>query len=105
MEDSFTKKLISEADRLYAESIKEFEEREKERIAKFDELTKANIKLQERLVQCCIDFINETGNKDIWRVAFTADCLQESAKEGKWVPCTDSTCEVEGNDGITAFSA
>lgn len=52
--------------------------------------------LQERLVQCCIDFINETGDKTIERVCFTADALQESAKHGFWQPCTDSTCDTEG---------
>ena len=75
--------------------------------------TKENNKLaralQERLVQCCIDFIKETGNKDIWRVIFTADCLQESAKAGSWQSCTDSTCELQGNqddeNNIISFSA
>lgn len=52
--------------------------------------------LQERLVQCCIDFIKETGNKEIYQVIFTADCLQESAKAGSWQACTDSTCELQG---------
>lgn len=61
--------------------------------------------LQDRLVQCCLDFINEKGNTDIWRVNFTADCLQESAKYGSWQPCTDSTCELEGKDGTISFSA
>lgn len=61
--------------------------------------------LQKRLVQCCLDFINETGNKEIWRVSFTADCLQESAKHGEWCPCTDSTCELEGTEGTISFSA
>ena len=51
--------------------------------------------LQERLVQCCIDFIKETGDTRIDRVSFTADCLQESSKHGSWQPCTDSTCELE----------
>ena len=60
--------------------------------------------LQKRLVQCCLDFINETGNKEIMRVSFTADCLQESAKHGKWCPCTDSSCELEGADGTISFS-
>jgi hypothetical protein len=51
--------------------------------------------LQERLVQCCIDFIKETGDTQIDRVKFTADCLQESSKHGSWQSCTDSTCELE----------
>ena len=60
--------------------------------------------IQERLVQCCIDYINETGKKEIGRVSFTADCLQESAKFGSCQPCTDSTCEIEYNNGDTEFS-
>lgn len=52
--------------------------------------------LQERLVQTCLDFIREKGDKYIWRVEFTADELQESAKEGKWMPCTDSFITLEG---------
>ena len=65
--------------------------------------------LQERLVQCCIDFIRETGNKEISKVIFTADSLQTSAKAGSWQPCTDSTCELQCllNDDIytVSFSA
>lgn len=52
--------------------------------------------LQERLVQTCLDFIREKGDKYIWRVEFSADELQESAKEGKWMPCTDSFITLEG---------
>ena len=58
-----------------------------------DELAK---ELQERLVQTCLDFIREKGDKYIWRVEFSADELQESAKEGKWMPCTDSSLVLEG---------
>lgn len=57
-----------------------------------DEITpkeKAKI-LQERLMQCCIDYINETSDTDIHEVNFYADSLQESAKNGTWQPCTDS---------------
>lgn len=61
--------------------------------------------LQDRLVQCCIDFINETKNTDICRVIFTADCLQGSAKYGEWSACTDSTCEIENEVGTISFSA
>ena len=46
--------------------------------------------LQERLVQCCIDYINETGDNEIQEVNFRVDSLQESAKSGDWQPCTDS---------------
>jgi len=51
--------------------------------------------LQERLVQCCIDYINENGDKDIQEVHFNADELQESAKNKKWSPCTDSYIELD----------
>ena len=51
--------------------------------------------LQDRLVQCCIDYIKEIGDTNIDRVIFTADALQESSKYGSWQPCTDSTCELE----------
>lgn len=50
--------------------------------------------LQERLVQCCIDYINENGDKDIQEVHFNADELQESAKNKEWSPCTDSFIEL-----------
>ncbi len=62
-------------------------------IPRQDDLAK---ELQERLVQTCLDFIKEKGDKYIWRVEFTADELQESAKEGKWMPCTDSFITLEG---------
>lgn len=58
-----------------------------------DELAR---ELQARLVQTCLDFIKEKGDKYIWRVEFTADSLQESAKDGRWMPCTDSFIELEG---------
>lgn len=51
-------------------------------------------KLQERLVQCCIDYIRETGDTEIEEVDFRADLLQESAKKGTWQPCTDSLIEM-----------
>lgn len=49
--------------------------------------------LQEKLVQTCIDFINEKGLCDVQEIHFRADCLQESAKYKQWMPCTDSCCE------------
>ena len=52
-------------------------------------------RLQEKLVQCCIDFIKENGDTELERVEFNADCLQESAKHGSWQSCTDSYCGVE----------
>ena len=47
-------------------------------------------KLQDRLVQCCIDFINENNLGDLERVDFNADGLQISSEFGKWSPSTDS---------------
>lgn len=56
--------------------------------------------LQKRLVQTCIDFINEHKNdeqvKEIEVVEFNVDNLQESAKNGKWLPYTDSYCSLYG---------
>ena len=62
-------------------------------IPRHDNLAK---ELQERLVQTCLDFIKEKGDKFIYRVAFSADSLQESAKEGHWMSCTDSSITLEG---------
>ena len=54
-------------------------------------LTKEEIgKLQEILVQSCIDFINENNIVDLDEIDFRVDVLQESAKYGSWQPCTDS---------------
>ena len=62
--------------------------------------TKKDIEdLQGRLVQCCINFVNERGLTDIYRVEFNADELFESAKSGEWMPCTDSYLGVEGLKG------
>ena len=46
--------------------------------------------LQDRLIQCCIDFINENNLGDLERVDFTADGLQISSEFGEWSPATDS---------------
>ena len=50
----------------------------------------------KRLVKTCIDFINEKGLKDVWRVEFNADDLQASADYGDWHPATDSYLELQG---------
>lgn len=70
------------------------------------ESNKLASELQDRLVQCCIDFINEKGNLTIDRVSFSVDALQESSKYGSWQPCTDSTCELEKltEDGYETIS-
>lgn len=63
-------------------------------------MDKIAFKLQERLVQTCIDFINEHKDdeqaKEIQMVEFRADNLQESAKYGEWQSCTDSFCCLYG---------
>lgn len=75
------------------------------RILEDEGQNKLAYELQKRLVQCCLDYINETGNTEIWRVNFTADCLQESAKHGKWCPCTDSVCELQNVSEVISYSA
>jgi hypothetical protein len=63
-------------------------------------MNKIALKLQERLVQTCIDFINEHKDdeqvKQIEIVDFSVDGLQFSAKEGSWQPDTDSSCILQG---------
>ena len=46
--------------------------------------------LQEKLVQDCIDYINEHELTDIEEIQFSVDELQFSSKEGQWTPQTDS---------------
>ena len=63
-------------------------------------MDKIALKLQERLVQTCIDFINEHKDdeqvKEIQMVEFRADNLQESSEHGEWQLCTDSFCSLYG---------
>ena len=63
-------------------------------------MDKIALKLHERLVQTCIDFINEYKDdeqvKEIQMVEFNVDGLQFSAKEGYWQPDTDSSCILQG---------
>lgn len=63
-------------------------------------MDKISLKLQERLVQTCIDFINEHKDdeqvQEIEIVEFNVDGLQFSAKEGSWQPDTDSSCILQG---------
>lgn len=63
-------------------------------------MDKVALKLQERLVQTCIDFINEYKDdeqvKEIQIVEFNVDGLQFSAKEGSWQADTDSSCILQG---------
>ena len=71
-------------------------------------MDKIALKLQERLVQTCIDFINEYKDNEqveqIERVEFNVDCLQESVKHGEWHPSTDSYCAVYGEKPIDGYS-
>lgn len=74
-------------------------------------MDKIAFELQKRLVQTCIDFVNEYKDneqvKNIYLVKFSADALQESVKHGGWHPCTDSYCAVYGakpiNDRTTGL--
>ena len=63
-------------------------------------MDKIALKLQERLVQTCIDFINEHKDdeqvKEIEIVEFNVDGLQFSTKEGSLQPDTDSSCVLQG---------
>lgn len=63
-------------------------------------MDKIAFKLQERLVQTCIDFVNEYKDnervKEIEIMEFKVDGLQFSAKEGSWQPDTDSSCILQG---------
>lgn len=52
--------------------------------------------LQERLIQCCIDYVKETGNKEIDEVIFNVSELQESVQKDTWIASSDSYCEING---------
>ena len=54
--------------------------------------------LQRRLVDCCVNFIIDSGDIDIDMVTFRADNLQESAQFGSWHPATDSYIGIYGVD-------
>ena len=57
---------------------------------------KIAFELQKRLMQTCIDYINEIGDEHIEEVSFRADSLQCSSKKGEWQPDTDSYCCLYG---------
>ena len=40
--------------------------------------------------------MNDRNLTDIEEVAFSVDCVQSSAKDGMWVPATDSSITVYG---------
>ena len=52
--------------------------------------------LQERLVQCCIDFIKERNLTDIDEVSFNVDGLRDSIEFGEWTPGMDSHISIYG---------
>jgi hypothetical protein len=52
--------------------------------------------LQERLVQCCIDFIKERNLTEIWGINLSVDGLPESVEFGEWMGSTDSHITIEG---------
>ena len=52
--------------------------------------------LQERLVQCCIDFIKERNLTEIWCINLSLDGLPESVEYGEWMGSTDSHITIEG---------
>lgn len=68
-------------------------------------MDKIALKLQERLVQTCIDFINEYKDdeqvKEIQMIEFRVDSLQESAKHGEWRPESDSWCNLFGTHKLS----
>lgn len=110
MKKDWTTKQIEGIVEKYEEMVEREFEDAKKRMALLEnpESNKLARELQDRLVQCCLDFINEKGvdASKIDRVMFTADCLQESAKYGSWQACTDSTCELETwtDDGFETIS-
>lgn len=66
--------------------------KETETVTKIDDIKE----LQERLVQCCIDFIKERNLTDVFGVSFGVDGLTDSIEFGEWVPSMDSSITVEG---------
>ena len=108
MDLNFTEEQKERIVQHYKENLEREYEECKKRMELLDIPGSSNLasKLQERLVQCCLDYIRETGNTEIDRVVFTADCLQESAKHGSWQACTDSTCQIEKStdDGYQEIS-
>lgn len=98
--EQFEKLSQNKKDRIVKRHLEKLEqeaeniEKRKQLLAELNQ-NKLARELQDRLVQCCIDYIKETGDTNIDRVIFTADALQDSSKYGSWQPCTDSTCELE----------
>ena len=59
--------------------------------------------LQQKLVDCCINFFTENPNKNVDRIAFSMDYIQSSVDFGSWHPNSDSYCEIfnEHNKSIS----
>lgn len=89
-----SKKLFKEREKEWKENpiIERLEDSPIPGITKIEHIKE----LQEKLVQTCIDYINEKGLKDIYSVSFSADSLDVSAEHKQWVPATDSYIKVEG---------
>lgn len=87
-------KIIEEIKKKWDENpiVERLEDDPKQELTKKEHIRE----LQERLVQTCIDYINEKGLTDIYAVSFNADSLSESAKWGSWQPCTDSYINIKG---------
>ena len=82
---------LMEIKETYKKEYKEYKKHYLEKKASKNKTTDVLIaKLQDRLIQCCIDFINENNLGDLERVDFNADGLQISSEFGKWSPSTDS---------------
>jgi len=58
------------------------------------EQNKLAFALHQKLVQTCIDFAKENSIFNIDCVSFQVDNLQESVANNKWMPATDSSCQL-----------
>ena len=71
-------------------------EREDEKLKNTVSTEKDISDLHYTLVQTVIDFVNDRNLTDIEEVGFSVDSVQSSAKNGMWVPATDSSITVYG---------
>lgn len=55
-----------------------------------EDYKKISKKLQERLVQTCIDYFKEYPCVEVDEIAFSFDDVQDSVVEGSWCPASDS---------------
>ena len=61
-------------------------------------------RLQEKLVQCCIDFIIGNNIDNVDSVDFYCDNLEESIKNKCWHQSSDSSCLIKHYDGTRETS-